>query len=229
MTEPDDEARIRDQVEFYRAQAQHDPPDWDDPAVQEMLRAYYEDPNLQAIVQAHCPPSTRGLELGSGAGRWTGPLLEVCGHLTAIDTATEMHEINRARHGDERAEYVVANLFDYRPDPHRYDLVFAGYFLSHVPASRFSSFWAMVRDALAPGGCVVMVDDGIRDDEGVEQFADDPTGRDERRRLADGREFTIVKIAYAPRDLEARLAAIGWDATVTVLPPATYVLRAQPE
>ena len=73
-----------------------------------------------------------------------------------------------------------------------------------------------------------MVDDGIRDDEGTEQFADDPTGGGEQRQLPDGREFTIVKMAYAPRDLEARLAAIGWDATVTVLPPATYVLRAQP-
>jgi SAM-dependent methyltransferase len=227
MTSGDDQARIREQIEFYRAQAQQQPPDWDDPQVQELLRAYFEDPELQEIVQTHCPPSDRCLELGSGAGRWTGPLLDVCQNVTAVDTASEMHEVSRSRHGEDRIEYVEADLFEFQPDDH-YDLIFAGYWLSHVPASRFEAFWSMLRDALAPGGRVVMVDDGIRNGEGTEQFADDPTGEGEQRRLPDGREFTIVKMAYAPRDLEARLAAVDWRGAVTVLPPATYVLSAQP-
>ncbi|HEY7135272.1 MAG TPA: class I SAM-dependent methyltransferase [Acidimicrobiia bacterium] len=227
MTDGDDQARIRDQIEFYRAHALQGPPGREDPGVQELLRAYFEDPALEAIVQTHCPPSARCLELGSGPGRWTGPLLDVCQHVTAIDISAELHEVSRSRHGKERVDYVVADLFEYQPDD-RYDLIFAGYWLSHVPAGRFQPFWSMVRDALAPGGHVVMVDDGIRDDEGTVRFAEDPTGGGEQRRLPDGREFTIVKVAYAPRDLEARLAAIGWRATVTVLPPANYVLGAQP-
>ena len=72
-----------------------------------------------------------------------------------------------------------------------------------------------------------MVDDGIRDADGTEQFADDPTGGGDHRRL-NGREFRIVKMTYAPRELEARLADIGWRATVTLLTPATYVLDARP-
>src|SRR5262245_61120766 len=96
VTERDDRDRIRDQIEFYRAQAQHDPPDWDDPEVQELLAAYFEDPMVRSIVQSHCPPSTRCLELASGAGRWTGSLLEVCEHVTAVDTATEMHDVSRS-------------------------------------------------------------------------------------------------------------------------------------
>jgi demethylmenaquinone methyltransferase/2-methoxy-6-polyprenyl-1,4-benzoquinol methylase len=228
MSEIDDRTRIRDQIEFYRAQAQPQSPDWDDPEVQELLRAYFEDPNVREIVRAHCPPSARCLELASGAGRWTGALLDVCEHVTAVDTSDEMHAVNRSRHGDERIDYVVADLFDYRPET-RYDLIFAGYWLSHVPASRFEPFWSMLRDPLAPGAKVVMVDDGVTDDGGTVQLAEDPTGGGEHRRLADGREFTIVKVAYAPRDLEARLAAIGWRASVTVLPPATYVLDAVPD
>jgi demethylmenaquinone methyltransferase/2-methoxy-6-polyprenyl-1,4-benzoquinol methylase len=226
-TDDDDQARIRDQIEFYRAQARRPLPDRDDPQVQELLRAYFEDPEPRQIVQAHCPPGARCLELGSGPGRWTGPLLDVCRHVTAIDTCAELHEVNRSRHGDAHVDYVVADLFEYQPTQ-RYDLIFAGYFLSHVPAGRFRPFWSMLRDALAPRGHVVMVDDGIRDDDGTERFADDPTGGGAQRRLPDGREFTIVKLAYAPRDLEARLAAIAWTATVTVLSPATYVLGAQP-
>ncbi len=121
----------------------------------------------------------------------------------------------------------MADLFAYQPDGH-YDLIFAGYWLSHVPAGHFARFWSMVRDALAPGGHVVMVDDGIRDADGTEHFADDPTGGGDRRRLADGREFTIVKMTYAPRDLEAALTDLGWSATVTRLTPTTYVVSAQP-
>jgi demethylmenaquinone methyltransferase/2-methoxy-6-polyprenyl-1,4-benzoquinol methylase len=227
VRDEDDRARIRDQIDFYRSQARHDRVDRTDPLVDELVRAYFDDPELQEIVQTHCPSSDHCLELGSGPGRWTGALLHVCQRVTAIDVCAELHEVSRARHGDERVEYVVADLFEYRP--HRqYDLIFAGYWLSHVPASRFDSFWLMVRDALAPAGQVVMVDDGLRDSDGIEHFADDPTGGGGDRRLPDGREFRIVKMAYAPRDLEARMAAIGWRAAVTVRPAATYVLTAHP-
>jgi len=35
------------------------------------------------------------------------------------------------------------------------------------------------------------------------------------RRLADGREFRVVKVFYEPEAFTARLAAHGFDATVT--------------
>jgi len=223
----DEQARIRDQISFYREQARQRPSNWDDDGVQEVLRSYWEDPAVEDVVRAYCPPSARGLELASGAGRYTGPLLSVCERLTVVDTSTEMHEISRSRDGDERVDYVVADLFEYQPDG-LYDLIFGGFWLSHVPPGRFAPFWSVLRDALAPGGQVVMVDDGVREADGTERFTDDPTGGADRRRLAGGREFTIVKMAYAPRDLEARLADLGWDATVTLLTSATYVVNAQP-
>ena len=86
----------------------------------------------------------------------------------------------------------------------------------------------MVADALAPDGRVVMVDDGVRDAEGVARFASDPSGTGPSRRLPDGREFTIVKVAYAPDELEALLADLGWAAEVTLLSLESYVLVAHP-
>ena len=142
-----------------------------------------------------------------------------------MDASPEMHARNRARSGDARVEYVVADLFEYRAEA-QHDLVFAGSWLSHVPASRFSSFWSMVATALRSDGRVVMVDDGVRDAQGVARFASDPSGTGPSRRLPDGREFTIVKIAYAPEELEARLADLGWSAEVTLLSPESYVLVA---
>jgi SAM-dependent methyltransferase len=109
----DDDARIRDQIAFYREQARQRPSVGDDPEVQQLMRSYWEDPDVQDLVRSHCPPSARGLELASGAGRWTGALLDVCERITAVDSSAEMHEINRSRHGDARIEYVVADLFEY--------------------------------------------------------------------------------------------------------------------
>jgi SAM-dependent methyltransferase len=208
-----DERLIREQIEFYRERAAQYP------------QTTGSDSAIDDWVVAYCPRSTHCLELASGSGLWTRPLLRVCQRITAVDASPEMHARNRARNDDTRVEYVEANLFDYRPRT-RHDLVFAGFWLSHVPPARFPPFWAMVADALTPGGLVVMVDDGIRDAQGASRFASDPTGGGANRRLPDGREFTIVKIAYAPEELEALLSGLGWTAKVTMLSPVTYVLEA---
>jgi hypothetical protein len=70
-------------------------------------------------------------------------------------------------------------------------------------------------DALAPDGHVVVVDDGVRDAQGVSRFVSDPTGAGAERRFPGGREFTIVKVAYDPEELEALLTGLGWIAKVT--------------
>ena len=146
--------------------------------------------------------------------------------MTAVDASGEMHAINRALNGKAAVEYVEANLFEYVPEK-RYDLVFAGFWLSHVPETRFQPFWNMVGTALAPGGTVVMVDDGIRGVDGVTRFADDPTGSDAHRRLWDGQEFTIVKNAYNPGELEGLLHDLGWNAVVTPQTSEVYVVVAK--
>ena len=71
-----------------------------------------------------------------------------------------------------------------------------------------------------------MVDDGVRDTHGVARFAADASGTDANRRLPDGRKVTIVKNAYAPSELEALLADLGWNAEVSLLTPVVYVVVA---
>jgi SAM-dependent methyltransferase len=210
----DDEAVIREQIQFYREGT-----------------PYYDhvaspaDEAFTDRVLAYCPASTHCLELASGSGRWTMPLLGKCERVTAVDSSPERHALSHARIADPRVEYIDADLFQFRA-PAKYDLVFAGFWLSHVPPTRFESFWAMVADALAPDGRVVMVDDGTRDPRGVVRFVNGPDGGGAERRLPDGKVFSIVKVAYAPDELEALLGDLGWTATVTLLTPYMYVLQA---
>ena len=80
--------------------------------------------------------------------------------------------------------------------------VFFSFWLSHVPEDRFDEFWELVRSALRPDGRVFLIDSGPRGD---------ATDHGEQlRQLADGREFTIIKRYWTPRQLEARLRPLGF-------------------
>jgi SAM-dependent methyltransferase len=153
------------------------------------------------------------LELACGPGTWTALLARSAGTLTAVDASPEMLALAARR--APGARFLQANLFEWEPD-RRYDAVFFGFFLSHVPPERFDAFWALVGRALKLGGRVLFADDGFRSaDELV--YGDDADRI--RRRLNDGTAFDIVKVPHQPGDLEARLRALGWDVRVTATGP----------
>ncbi len=159
-------------------------------------------------------PTGEVLELACGTGLWTVELARYADRVTAVDASPEVMEINRARLKGSQIEtpvqYVRADLFDWRPDE-AYDVVFFGFWLSHVPPGRFAAFWELVRSALKPGGRALFVD-SLRTETWAEKqlLGRDPQGYTTARQLNDGREFRIVKIFYDPGDLERRLAELGW-------------------
>jgi SAM-dependent methyltransferase len=155
------------------------------------------------------------LEIGCGSGLWTRRLAPPAGRYVAVDASPRMLELNRARIGPSRVEYVLADAFAWSPGPgDRFDLVFLGFFLSHIPPRWFGRWWRRAETWLTPRGRVAFVDDaagpdrpysGDRPDRGPEYA--------HRRRLGD-EEYTIVKVFYAPEELAAKLARLGWRADV---------------
>jgi hypothetical protein len=137
-----------------------------------------------------------------------------------------MLELNQEAVGDPDVEYVCADIFDWTP-PHRYDEVFFGFWLSHVPPTHFDRFWSLVGSCLAPGGRVVFVDEDERGAVHEERRSEGavPTAR---RQLGDGRTFDIVKVFWNPAELERRLAAAGWDGTVRRLGATCYLGIVEP-
>jgi ubiquinone/menaquinone biosynthesis C-methylase UbiE len=163
-------------------------------------------------------PTGRVLELACGTGLWTVELARHAASITAVDASPEVLDINRARlresHPENTVRYVRADLFDWRPDD-AYDVVFFGFWLSHVPPGRFAAFWDLVRTALQPGGRAFFVD-SLRAETWAEKesVGRAPSDHTTLRRLNDGREFRIVKVFYDPVGLEARLADLGWRFSV---------------
>lgn len=158
-------------------------------------------------------PRGRVLELACGTGLWTQRLAESASEVTAIDASPEVLVLNRERVASERVRYLQADLFRWQPRE-RFDFVFFGFWLSHVPPARFGSFWETVRAALAPDGSVFFVDNAHNPAIAARDHSLPEGGFVMERLLNDGRRFRVVKVFYAPDALERRLEALGWTGRV---------------
>jgi SAM-dependent methyltransferase len=156
-------------------------------------------------------PTGSVLELACGLGVWTRQLLRHATDVTAVDASPEMLAIAAAQVGGERVRFVQADLFTWTPD-RRYDVVFFGFWLSHVPFEHFESFWSMVTDCLREDGRVFFADDAYRT---ADELVEGPSSSTICRRLDDGTFYRIVKVPHQPPDLEQRLRRLGWNIKVT--------------
>ncbi len=156
------------------------------------------------------------LELAGGTGWWTERLARTAARLTVVDSSPETLALNRARVGRPDVRYVVADVFEWEADA-AYDAVFFSFWLSHVPRTRFASFWSLVRSCLAPSGRVFLIDN--RNDPTPGPVVKDPYvveyGTDQHlRRLEDGSQYRVVKVMYEPEELRSLLADEGWSADI---------------
>ncbi len=156
-------------------------------------------------------PTGDVLELACGPGMWTEILLRHASTVTAVDSAPEMIGRAKDRIKDTRVSFLEADLFAWAPE-RRYDVVFFGFWLSHVPPERFEPFWSLVDDCLEPNGRVFFVDDALRTSQELIEGVSSSTIQ---RRASNGVAFRAVKVPYRPSELEAALRSLGWRFTVT--------------
>ncbi|HEX5437735.1 MAG TPA: class I SAM-dependent methyltransferase [Gemmatimonadaceae bacterium] len=159
-------------------------------------------------------PAGRVLELACGTGWWTEQLMRHADTLTAVDASPEVLALNAERVRSDRVRYVCTDLFAWQPDA-LYDVVFFSFWLSHVPPDRFERFWQLVAASMAPGGRVFLID-SLRTGYSTATNHTLPAAGEVTalRRLNDDREFHVYKIFYQPDELAARLAELGWTASV---------------
>jgi ubiquinone/menaquinone biosynthesis C-methylase UbiE len=196
------EETLSHQVDYYRRRA----PEYD----QTSLGDTEASRRLFAEIVDRLNPTGDMLEIACGTGLWTRHLTGRAQSLTALDSSPEMIDLARSRCGDRSPTFIVADVFNWKPDRH-YDSVFFGFWLSHVPPQRFAGFWKLAEHCLAPRGRVLFVD------EGAPRAVNDPTAADSpvvKRQLRDGTIHEIVKIFYEPEELRRMLSDLGWTAEI---------------
>jgi demethylmenaquinone methyltransferase/2-methoxy-6-polyprenyl-1,4-benzoquinol methylase len=188
-------------------------PDYVNPLAPSNLRSLgVLGPNTARDLIDDLAPEGDVLELACGPGGFTAELARHATSVTAIDASQQMLARNRTEVDLPNVRYIHADIFDWRPDA-VYDLVFFGFWLSHVPPTMFEDFWGLVRRCARPEGRVAFVDeddrsrinDDVRIVEGV------PLAR---RALTDGRTLDVIKVFWKPDDLHARLRALGWSFSI---------------
>jgi len=205
--------RLDEQLTYYRARA----PEYDAWALREgpfdrgrdNAKWFAEIAKLEQALERF-NPTGKVLELAGGTGQWTERLVRLADELTVVDASEEVLAFNRQRVGDG-VRHIQADLFSWEPD-RRYDVVFFSFWLSHVPPELFQRFWDLVAQALRPGGRVFFIDNIASG--AAAELDPEHLGPDERsvmRRLSDGRAFHVWKVLHGPKQLEHRLAGLGWD------------------
>jgi demethylmenaquinone methyltransferase/2-methoxy-6-polyprenyl-1,4-benzoquinol methylase len=209
---------LREQIDYYRARA---------PEYEEWFRRqgrYSRGPEANARWFAEFATAcdrlrrfeARGdvLEIACGTGQTTSILSETATRLTALDAAPEMSEIARRRQELGDVTCVQQDVCAWKP-PRSFDSVVFTFWLSHVPAERFESFWRLVGEALAPDGRVFFSDSLYAPwATAIDHELEDPRAGAVTRRLNDGREYRIVKRFFEPSGLQSELRRIGWDIAV---------------
>jgi SAM-dependent methyltransferase len=199
---------IASQREFYDLRA----PDFGDETVPDRrVGGKMTGEQARALVDEFAPTGDV-LELACGSGSFTRELVRHARTLTGVDGSPRMLERNRREVDDDRVTYVNADIFDWQPE-RRYDAVFFGFWLSHVPPATFEEFWALVRSSLRAGGRVAFVDEDDRGalNDDIHLVGNVPAAP---RTLRDGRTFDVVKVYWDPTELEDRLSSLGWQAAV---------------
>jgi SAM-dependent methyltransferase len=199
---------VAEQLAYYRARAN----EYTQTAFVELSPGELEAARrqLEDVIERFAPAGDV-LELACGPGTWTAGLLRHAATLTAVDGSAEMLRLAAAKVKGGPLRFVQADIFNWRPD-RAYDVVFFGFWLSHVPLERFEQFWSLVGECLKPDGRVLFVDDAFRTPDELIEGESSPVIR---RRLRDGTPFRAIKVPHTPEGLERRLAQLGWHFEVT--------------
>lgn len=218
----DVQSLLQQQIAYYQARAS----EYDEWFLRQGRYDHGAEPNQQWFQEVkqirdvldQFQPGGKVLELACGTGLWTQQLLNHAHHITAIDAVAEVLELNRARLQSPKVKYLQVDIFTWQPEE-QYDVIFFGFWLSHVPSLYFERFWQMVGRGLKSDGRIFFVDSKYESTSTARNHhLGDAQSDTVRRRLNDGREYQIVKIFYECEQLEKRLGQIGWGVKVNETP-----------
>ena len=156
-------------------------------------------------------PGRRVFEVACGTGYWTERVARVAARVHAEDLSAETLALARRR-PYAPATVTLARHDAYVPGIGGFDGGLAALWLSHVDLARMDDFLAAFHSRLERGAVVFMFDERDTPDRQAAASRVDASGnRYERRRLAGGREFEIVKNFFDGDGLARQLAAHGRD------------------
>lgn len=155
--------------------------------------------SLGNLVREHCRGSV--LDMPCGTGYWLQFYAADCSEITLVDQSENMLRQGREKareHGVESiTRFMKSDALEVSLEDRSFDSVLVGFFLSHVTDLQMDRFFHRLRNALKPGGLLLIMDTnwtryrGSRPKEGTTV-----------RTLNDGRQFEIYKRYFERADFD---------------------------
>jgi SAM-dependent methyltransferase len=185
----------------------------------------YAKPERQrdlAELKALLPPLVAGrrvLEIAAGTGYWTQVITRTAASVTATDLNAQPLAVAAARdYGPAAPLLMTADAYRLAAVPGEFDLVFCGFWWSHIARADIGRFLAGVRERVAPGSTLMILDNRYVPGSNHPITRTGPGGDTyQRRRLRDGREYEVLKNFPRPEQLAADLAPWAADLRYTGL------------
>jgi protein-L-isoaspartate O-methyltransferase len=160
------------------------------------------------------PPLVAGrrvLEVAAGTGYWTRVLARSAASVTATDLNAELVAIAAQRdYGSADVRLLTADAYQLGVVPGEFDLVFCGFWWSHIGRADIPRFLAGLRGRVAPGTSLILVDNRYVHGSNQPVTRTEPDGDTyQQRRLGDGRSFQILKNFPDRAQLAADLAGVA--------------------
>ncbi|GAB3933495.1 hypothetical protein GCM10029976_040910 [Kribbella albertanoniae] len=157
----------------------------------------YEKPERQedlATLRGLLPSLVAGravLEIACGTGHWTTALASSARSVVATDLNESTLAIARTRSYAGEVTFATADAFDLTAVPGEFEVIFAGFFWSHVPRAAVRRF---ARALLDRAELVILADNRYVEGSSSPITRTTPDGDTYQcRRLDDGREFDVLK------------------------------------
>ena len=185
----------------------------------------YRKPERQddlARLKQLLPPLAAGkrvLEIAAGTGYWTQVLASTATDIMATDLNAETIAIATQRdYGPAPVAFRMADAYQLETVPGEFDLVFCGFWWSHIARVDIPRFLAGARARTGPGTVLVLVDNRYVEGSNIPVSRTGPDGDTyQRRSLADGRQYEVVKNFPSREQLAADLEPAATDLAWTEL------------
>ena len=170
-----------------------------------------EAQSLGKLVGIHCHGSL--LDIPSGTGYWLQFYAANCSSITLVDQSENMLQEGREKAREHEVEpftrFMRADALEVSLKDRSYDSVLVGFFLSHLTNPQMDLFIGKLRNALKPGGGVLILDSNwTRFREGR------PKEGNTLRTLNDGRQFEIYKRYFEKSDFDQMSETYDMDFSV---------------
>jgi protein-L-isoaspartate O-methyltransferase len=185
--------------------------------------AIYARPERQrdlARLRDLLPPMVAGrhvLEVAAGTGYWTRVMSGSAATITATDVNDETLAVARIRtYGPARVSFLTADAYALAAVPGEFDVIFCGFWWSHIPRADIPMFLRGLRGRLAPGTALILLDNRYVPGSNHPVSRTGPDGDTfQQRRLGNGRAFEVLKnfpdADQLGRDLAGTATGLRWS------------------